>query len=149
MTTQTIQTLAKEMSQAFEGATRVNGESFRKLKEGSPEWMNEVSHAAHADMMPEDWRYVFIEEACDALADADNIDEVELEADIYTNDLTAWLHSRADRVYRLTEALEEGIDFKDGFKLLSYAQYLEKREVLDAVKEALRALVEEVEEIEA
>lgn len=133
----TLQDLAKEMSQAFEGSTRVSGESFRKLKEGSPKWMTAIIHAAHGDMLPDDWRYAFVEEVCDTLADAEDADEVQLEPDIYTNDLTAWLHSRADRVGYITEALEEGLGFKDGFQLLAYAQLREKEEVLAAMREAL------------
>lgn len=145
-TAKIIQDLAKEMSQAFEGSTRATGESFRKLKDGSPEWMTEVSRAAHGDMLPDDWRYTFIEEICGALADVEDVDDVEIEADIYTNDLTAWLHSRADRVSYITETLEEGLGCENGYKLLAYAQYLEKREVLDAVRTALQERLDVIEE---
>lgn len=134
-----IQDYAKQMSQAFEGRTRVSGESFRILKDDAPQWMIDVIRTAHdsARMLPDDWRYAFIEEVCDELAEASDVDDIQLEPDIYTHDLTAWLHSRADRLGYITEALEEGLDFKDGFKLLAYAQLREKEEVLSSVREAL------------
>ena len=46
----TVQTLAREMSVAFEGATRTStGETYRKLRDGSPEWMTTVCRLAHDD----------------------------------------------------------------------------------------------------
>jgi hypothetical protein len=89
----TLQALAREMSLAFETATRTSsGESFRKLRDGSPEWMTTVCRMAHDDarLLPDDWRYAFIEEAVDALAEHENADEAlaSLEPDVYTSDLT-------------------------------------------------------------
>lgn len=104
------------------------------------QWLTDLCHEAHGDKLPDNWCYQFIHEALDAISETDNYEDIDLEADIYTNDLTKWLHSRVDRVYYLTQALEE-LEPKDGFQALAYAQYLEKREVLDSVKQSLEALV--------
>jgi hypothetical protein len=139
--TSTIQSLATEMSQAFEEATRQNGETFRKLKDGSPAWMATVCRQAHdkAQLLPDDWRYAFIEEAVDALASYDDADEARssLEPDVYTSNLTAWLHSRNSRVYYLGEALTEYGNFRDGFQMLAAAQMCEKEELFQQVLDAL------------
>ncbi len=139
----TIQTLAAEMSQSFETATRpTSGEEFRKLKDDAPAWMTTVCRKAHDDgeMLPDDWRYVFIEQAVDALAEHEDSDEAgdSLEPDVYTSDLTGWLHSRNSRVYYLEEVMREYGSFKDGFQLLATAQLQEKQETFHQVIAALR-----------
>jgi hypothetical protein len=139
--TASLQSLAAEMSQAFEGATRPSGEPFRKLKDGSPSWMTAVCRQAHDEgqLLPDDWRYVFIEEAVEALTLHEDLDEARshLEPDVYTSDLTAWLHSSNSRVYYLGEALAEYGTFRDGFQLLAAAQMIEKEEVFQQVLAAL------------
>lgn len=146
--TLTIQTLAAEMSQTFETATRpTSGETFRKLKDDAPAWMTTVCRKAHddGDILPDDWRYCFLEEAVDALAECDDPVEARdrLEPDIYTSDLTGWLHSLNSRVYYLGEVMQEYGPFRDGFQLLAAAQLSEKQEtfqqVLDALREELEA----------
>jgi len=130
------------MSLAFETATRISsGETFRKLRDTAPEWMTTVCRLAHDDarLLPDDWRYTFIEQSVDALAGHENADEARfsLEPDVYTSELTAWLHSLNSRVYFLGEALEEYGAFRDGFQLLAAAQMIEKEEVFYQVVAAL------------
>jgi len=60
----------------------------------------------------------------------------QIESDVYTSDLTKWLHSHNENVCYLTEALEE-TDIKDGFQLLAYAQEKVKREVFYKVAELI------------
>jgi hypothetical protein len=139
------------MSLAFEGDTRATtGEEFRRLKDGSPEWMTTVCRKAHDDarLLPDDWRYAFIEDAVDALADHEDTDDARgrLEPDIYTHDLTGWLHSLNGRVYYLDEALTEHGSFRDGFQLLATAQMLEKEEVFQQVVAALEEQLGEMEQ---
>lgn len=64
-----------------------------------------------------------------------------IEADVYTSDITEWLNSINSRVYYLTEALED-FDIKDGFQLISYAQYLEIREVYQMGLEVIKNYIE-------
>jgi hypothetical protein len=139
----TLQTLAREMSLAFETASRPgSGEEFRKLIDTAPEWMTTVCRLAHEDgrLLPDDWRYAFIEQAVDALVEHEDTDDAlgRLEPDIYTSDLTAWLHSLNSRVYFLDEALAVYGSFRDGFQLLAAAQMIEKEEVFQQVVSALQ-----------
>lgn len=138
----TIQTLAAEMAAAFEQAERSNGDTFRKLKDDAPDWMSEVCRKAHdnGEMWADDWRYVFIEQAVDALAGHADADAARdgLEPDAYTSQLTGWLDSRNSRVYYLGEVMEEYGSFKDGIQLLAVAQLREKEEVFGQVLDALQ-----------
>jgi hypothetical protein len=85
----------------------------------------------------DDYTYQWVWTALEIISNANNEDEIqelfnEQEADIYISDLTRWLHSRCDRVYYLTQALEE-LEVKDGFQVLSMAQYCEMQEVFQDV----------------
>jgi len=128
-----IQKLAQEARKYFIQRERDNGDIFITCTNDRPQWVQDLVFAAHADMMPDDYRYRFIFEAIDYIADHDDVDYPdEMEADIYTSDLTAWLHSRNDRVDYLTEAMNI-CDFSKGFDLLSAAQLMEKTEVYHLV----------------
>lgn len=148
--TKTIQSLAGELSQAFEHDKRNDGQEFAKLKDGSPQWMTDVIRACHGDKLPDDTVYEFVERCADALADYDGEPSdaiTEIEPDPYTNDLTGWLHARNDHVYYLSEALEEfGGDIRDGFQLLAIAQQKQIQEIGFALISELEKQVEESEE---
>lgn len=77
MTTQTIKSLASAMYSAFITDTRANGEEFIRLADGSPEWMTNVIHAGHGDLLPDDYRYRTIREACGFLADLDEDEDLD------------------------------------------------------------------------
>lgn len=95
------------------------------------------------------WLDYYMNSFADALEDKGPLDIESLheelreaiEADIYTSDLTEWLNSKNSRVYYLTEALEE-LDVKNGFHLLSYAQFLEIEEVYQMGLEVIRNYIE-------
>jgi hypothetical protein len=138
----TVNELAKEALGWFITDTRDNGEEFVKTKEGRPDWLENLIFMAHGNMMPDDYRYKFIEDALIMIADQDediDLDCPEIEADTYTSELTKWLHSRNDRVHYLTEALEE-YEIKDGFWALQEAQLREREEVYYSVLSSLREL---------
>ena len=147
----TIMSLAKEMQGQMTKSKRNDDTIYHHLKDGYPEWMTDIVFAVHEDKLPDDTTYRFISEALDIICeleddtDFDDIHETiyeQIEADIYTSDLTDWLGARNDHVYYLTEALEE-MDIKDGFQALAYAQTRHKTEVaLDLVSE-LEKLAEE------
>jgi hypothetical protein len=145
----TLQILAREMSQAFESVTRPgSGETYRKLRDTAPEWMTTVCRLAHDEgrLLPDDWRYAFIEQAVDALAEHEDTDEAlgRLEPDMYTSDLTGWLNSLNSRVFFLEEALTEYGSFRDGFQLLAAAQMIEKEEVFQQVVSALQGHLDQM-----
>lgn len=149
----TLQTVAGELAEAFESAERSNGDTFYKLRDGSPEWMTDAIHAAHGDMLPDDWRYKAIRAVAQAMADLDadsDLDDSAHEAcdslvDIYTSGLTAWLASRADRYCYCDDAAEEiGVESGAGIiQRLQLGQFAEYREIWDSLRQALEAEAEE------
>ncbi len=143
--TKTVQQLASELADAFETRTRNDGQKFVVLKDGSTKWMTDVCHKAHGDTLPDDTIYGFCERAAYVIADAEEPEEAidEMEPDPYTHNLTAWLHARADHVYFLTEALEEGTGITDGFQLLMRAQQIQIHEIARTLLAALEALATE------
>jgi hypothetical protein len=146
----TVNELAKEALGWFITDTRDNGEKFVKTKEGRPDWLKNLIFTAHGGMMPDDYRYKFIENSLQYISDQDEdvgLDCPEIEADIYTSDLTKWLHSRNDRVCYLTEALET-FGIKDGFAALQLAQLREREEVYHSVLSSLRELYDAQEDDE-
>jgi hypothetical protein len=146
----TVNELAREALEWFETDTRDNGEKFVKTKDGRPDWLKTLIFTAHGDMMPDDYRYKFIEDALQYISDQDedeDMDFPEIKADSYTSELTKWLHSRNDRVCYLTEALEE-YEIKDGFRALQAAQLCEREEVYFSVLNSLRELCKDQEDEE-
>jgi len=132
---------AKEALAYFEKANRTNGVEFWKVKDGAPQWVTDLCFSAHSEgaMLPDDWRYVFIVEALVALEE-----EIELEPDIYTSELCAWLASNVNRVGYVDDARDEwGGDLKSIFDELQLGQLTEKRDVFDQVTAFLEALIEE------
>ena len=111
-----------------------------------------LAFAAHndGDIMPDDWRYQFMWEVLSAIEDASDLDEIEIEADIYTAELTDWLGSRNDRSGYCDEAQREGIlsESASMSDRMSIGQYMEKREVLEAVLAHLREEAETSEDEE-
>jgi hypothetical protein len=132
---------------------RSNGNKFVKFECGDDKPAEERCRAlaldAHSDMLPDDWRYGFICEALSAICDASNLDEIELEADIYNHELTEWVGSHGHRPSYCDDAVSEGLcDGSDMINTLQCGQYMEKREVLGAVLAYLRNEAEEEEQAE-
>lgn len=144
----TTQDRAREMYNAFETAKRASGEEYQRLKEDAPQWMKDVCREAHQDgsaggMLPDDYRYAFIVECLGAIAGAEDVDEAQdsLEADIYTSELTGWLHSHNARHGYCDDAIAEwGIEVKDTISLLQLGQLQEKREVFGLLVRALESV---------
>jgi hypothetical protein len=143
----TVKSLAAELVEAFVTDKRDNGKEFVHLKDGSPAWMQPVIRAVYGDKLPDDTVYSFIEQAANAIAESDDDPQeaiYELEPDSYTNNLTAWLHERADHVYYLTEAIEQ-FQPTEGFALLALAQKIQMDEVGSALLAELEKLADETE----
>lgn len=105
----TIQERAKQLSDAFETGKRINGDDFVHLKAGSPQWMTDVVRAVHGDKLPDDTVYAFIEKCANVIAESEYPADAiyEIEPDVYTHDLTAWLHARADHTEYVNEIIAE------------------------------------------
>ncbi len=116
----TIKETARALADAFETATRDNGDEFQRLRDGSPEWMKEAIYAAHRDgeMMPNDWSYKLADLMASHIADTldydsenDLHDIISNGADIlvpdYNGERLAWLASNLNRASYVDEMIEE------------------------------------------
>jgi hypothetical protein len=146
----TNETLLKEKirSYAFGFTRKMRGDKYITVFEDNvPKELRDSVHKAHSDRMPSDWIYEKYSSILDALTNyeiesMDDIEENRAEivdglVDVYTSDLTAWLHADNRNVYYLTEAQEEYGAESDGFKLLAMAQYKAIDDVFSEVVELL------------
>lgn len=138
----TVQELAADYRSRFTQSTREDGSKYWHVADGkqSDELQN-LCHEAHGDMLPDDWRYSFIVEALDAIADEDDEDAARdsLEPDIYTSALTNWLGSHNSRLEYCDEAQADFGPAKV-FELLQWGQQAERLEVFDTVLAELQKL---------
>ena len=137
----TIQEKAAEIRRMFTEKTRNDGSKYWST-DSEDEAIRAMCHEAHGEMLPDDWKYRCIVDALDLIADADDVDDVTIEPDVYTADLTAWLASHNGRVDYLTRVLEE-FGTTDGIGAIAMAQAFEREEVYFSVLSSIRAMVEE------
>lgn len=146
----TVQSIAEEFSGWFGGATRPNGEEFRRLKDGHPAELHTLVMNAHGEMMPDDWRYEAIEDILDAIAVAEDPNELHGEidslVDVYNADLLRWVSSHLERAGYVDEAVEELGYPGCLFKALQYGQHQEYSEIHSLVLRELEKIAEEREE---
>lgn len=118
--------------------------------DGAPAWFTNLCRHAHANMMPDDWRYEFIQDALDALEDCDEPDNCEPDVDSlypYTSDRLNWLASHLNRAGYCDEAMEElGSEFTSTTDLIALGMYWELREVFQLVREFLQERAEMTQE---
>ena len=143
----TIQKSANEALEFLITKTRSNGDSFVCFRDSSPQWTKEMARKAHGDMLPDDFRYEFIELALVAIANHNDLDDARdsIEGDIYTSELTRWLHSKNDRLEYVNEATKEfgHSEIIDGDLMMG--QLLERQEVFSLVVEYLESIDEDEE----
>lgn len=104
------------------------------LKDDAPEELRESVHAAHGDKMPNDWVYATyhgILASMDGyeMTKADDMEEsrheiVDSLVDLYTHQLTWWLHDYPDGMQYLEEAADGFVRDDCAWQLLARAQYL-------------------------
>lgn len=146
-----LQKLADEVRGHFKTFRRGDDkEDHWSLKDDAPEWIrDDVCYEAHGSMMPDDHKYAFIVEALDALAENEDPDDIDLEADIYNADLLKWVSSHLERAGYVEEAIEEsGGEHPGFFESLMMGQAAEKREVLYSVRQSLEKRIEDEPEEE-
>lgn len=146
----TIANVAKEMYDNMEWAKRSNGDKFIKCTKDI-EWQRDIIHKTHGNRLPSDDMYERIHDMLGMFLECDTdlqaMDSIcEVESDVYTYDLTAWLHDHIENVYYLTETLEEFGDIKDGFQLLSIAQGKYIQEIGNALVSGIQEYIESLEE---
>jgi hypothetical protein len=147
-----IQKLAETALNCFEVRTRDNGNTYYCRKDGSPEWIQDLVFNAHSDMMPDDYRYVFIHDALGIIQDYDDEDDyfeaLDNSVDTYTSAVTNWLGSRNDRYSYVDQAIEEYGPFDSIITAISAGQSKEREEVFYSVLEFLKDLSDEEDDEE-
>lgn len=138
----TIQTLAKEASQYMTTDKRPDGSTFWRTADDCPEWVTDMIHDAHGDMMPDDYRYRWVSYALEAFQNYDDAERAidEIAPDVYNYDLLQWVASNLNRMAYVDEAMENGA--KSLSDALMWAQSDEMREVYSAVLSFLESSLE-------
>lgn len=143
-----IRILAGEALSYFEYRQRHDETCYWAVEEGAPEWVKNLVWAAHdkGEILPEDFRYLFIVEALEALAEDPEEPETILAPDVYTSELLKWLEDYPSyRMGLVDEAVSE-IGWNGLFDALQAGQLREKEEVLGIVWAFLERRIEEGEE---
>lgn len=83
------------MPKYFESRERDNGESFTCIRSDAPEWVTDVVHACHGDMLPCDWVYEECRAAFEAYEAGDIVemevhDYTDTRVDVYTRAIYQW-----------------------------------------------------------
>ncbi len=158
-TSTTIQALAQEARRYFTPKTRPNGDIFQTRTDDCPQWVTDMTFAAHHDgqILPDDYRYQFIVEALDAIAEGYDDPETaidELEPEHRTYQLLTWLRDSHDGPGYVDEYVTElGLLLLPGdmggnaglVPLVMGAYGIEQREVAYTVLEALTERMEELD----
>lgn len=143
-----FQTCLKEFADAFEAGKRNNGETFYRIKDSAPEWLqgSSVMMAIHAhvdDRMPDDWIYESARGIAQSLLgydlDSEDLGDIAHEVadgqvDIYNGARLGWLASHANNADLCDEAQAEfGSDSDDMITRIGIGQYLALSRICDAV----------------
>lgn len=133
----------QEYSQYFETAKRINGDEFIRLTENVPKSLRNLIYNIHlhsfGGCLPNDWIYKIILEAFEEL-EIDSLEDINIEADPYNNDLANWLLNPFSSEY-CQEAQEEGFvsDKSTIYERIGYGQELAKQRIYDTVNNFLKA----------
>lgn len=148
MSEQTIQELAASFSSMFEAATRTNGNKFWRVKDenNNNTALYDLIKTAHGERMPNDYIYLYIVEALDAISEHDDLDDISMEADIYNRDLLAWVADHSEHVGYCDEVMGvmQGQEM-DFMQIIQWAQQRQKEEILYSVRSSLETILEGLE----
>ena len=139
------ETLADILAGSFETRERQGGDTFTALKDNAPEWVRDAVREAHGERLPCDWIY----KQCDYIAsdirqaivnndcEADDLaDDIEVEADVYTASLTAWLADDIRNIEYCDQWADEMGGTGDLCAMISGGQYLAKQEIASVMVSA-------------
>lgn len=147
-TREKIRTLAGEALAHFEYRDRYGGSGYWAVKDRAPEWVGNLVWAAHEEgkILPDDFRYLFIVEALEALAEDPDEPEALLQPETYTSQLLKWLEASPSYREGLVGEAVALYGWDGLFEALRTGHLLEKEEVLQIVREFLEDTIEEEEE---
>lgn len=136
----TINKLIKKYADQVVQSKRDDGSYYTHLIEDHDEELQEAIYKTHGDLFPHDWIYETFGAILDHLTGytiecLEDMEEYRHEivdglVDIYTHDLTAWLHSSITFVYYLDEAVKE---YGQADNILMMAQYMAIDEIFNEV----------------
>ena len=143
MTAQTIENFTTD----FETRTRSeSGTTYICTADHAPEWVSDLVHELHDDLMPDDWRYRIIQSCADALSEDPELEAYEWAGtmvDCYYHNLMSWLASGSGRVELADETAEE-IDPTVGiYTRAALGQEAEYRQVMEALQAHFKELENE------
>jgi hypothetical protein len=155
----TLQTVASEAASWFETATRGDTgndeDRYVRVRDGAPEWVRDMVYSAHADMLPDDWRYQCIRAAVEAISECEDYDAADDYrgefadgmVDAYNHARIEWLGSHGSRLSYCDEAAEEmGAEtHRDIMNMIGLGQFAEADEVYGLVFQSLEARMDEVD----
>ena len=144
------QQLAAQLSAAFTVKTRTNGENFWCLKDDAPAWATGAVRACHDDgsELPNDWRYQFIVDAANTLAESDDWDDLAWpEADVYNHDLIKWLGEfpNADWYCDESDFADYNSEGKGIMDAIGYGQAYAKQETRARLKAFLEQMADQAD----
>lgn len=138
--------LAREAAAAINLKTRaaesITGEeTYYVLRDDAPAWVRELVREANAE--GDDYRYEYIYDALEALADATDDPDLDdlswyIGPDAYHGRLLRWLGSDPARIQYVDDAIKEGRG-DSVMDDIGAGQVAEKRGVFDSVLQSLRA----------
>jgi hypothetical protein len=151
----TVEKIAEEARSWFEyRKRRPDREDAWFHKDGAPAWITDLCRAAHDAgselMLPDDYRYEYVIDALDHLAEGGDPSDYAPEADIHYSELAAWFGSRVSRSGYVDDAREEGLFGPDTdiYAQIAAGQVREREEVFGLVLRFLEQRAEELEDSE-
>lgn len=143
-----IRILAGEALSYFQHKKRHDGTKYWTVQDGAPEWVHKLTFAAHdeGEIFAEDFRYLFIVEALEALVENPEEPEVLWEPDAYTSELLEWLDAYPSYRINLVDKAVSQFGWSGLFNALQAGQFMEKEEVLQLVRAFLERKIEEGKE---
>jgi hypothetical protein len=140
MTSISARAIARNALSYFQTKTRQSGETFHCLKDGKPDWVQDLVRHAHDGMLPDDFRYGIIKDCLDAIADGIE-DDLEPEHKHYI--LCQWLGSHGKRHEYVNEAASDYSGDIDIMELLQAGYALELMEVTALLIDKLEEIADE------
>lgn len=144
----TIRKLAAEAYGFLEWRKRSDGTEFVCRKDGSPEWLKDLSWAAHGNSLPDDWIYEQIANCLESISDNDCEDDAleaaESAIDVYSSDLLDWAKGRG---WYVDDAIRDGARTLD--TAIMQGQQTMIGEIFDSIVSFLDNMAEDLEEEEA
>ena len=111
----TLTQFIKTLNESLSYKTRENGSGFYCIADRAPEFVQELAHVAHADFMPDDYRYEYLATVIEWLANNVQEDDSLTDLDFYeftdpdcmSHDLLRWIGSNLSRMEYADQVLEE------------------------------------------